>query len=67
MPWRAVRLFLIIMAAIIGIIGGLSVLAVLFEPKPVSQHKILETNLRREHEPPNVLREPQIVVRLIRS
>jgi hypothetical protein len=69
MPWRAVRLFLIIMAAIIGIIGGLSMLALFFEPEPLAplSHETHETNLLREQEPPNVLQEPQIVVRLIRS
>ena len=66
MPWRAVGLSLIIIATIIGIIGGPSKVAVLFEPEPLP-HETHETNLPREREPPNVLQEPQIDVRLIRS
>jgi hypothetical protein len=69
MPWRAVRLSLIIIAAIIGIIGGPSKVAVLFEPEPLAPlpHETHETNPPREQEPHNVLQEPQIDVRLIRS
>jgi hypothetical protein len=69
MPWRAGRLFLIIMAAIIGIVGGLSTLALSFEPEPLAPppHEIHETNLLRVQDPPHVLSEPQIVVRLVRN
>jgi hypothetical protein len=43
--------------------------AVLFEPEPLAPlpHETHETNPPREQEPHNVLQEPQIDVRLIRS
>ena len=69
MPWCAVGLSLIIIAAIIGIMGGPSKVAVLFEPELLAPlpHDTHETNLPQEQEPPNLLQEPQIDVRLIRS